>query len=85
VTQSEGPDLAQLERLARAGGGRAFVAADSRALDQVFRAIDALEKSPVRSIIRTRYREWYAPWVAASLAALVLDRLLSAGRLWRLP
>jgi Ca-activated chloride channel family protein len=83
--QVEGPDLALLERLAHLGGGRAFVAADADALDRVFREIDALETSPIRGEIRTRYRERYAPWLALAMAALALDRLLSAGRLRRLP
>jgi Ca-activated chloride channel family protein len=81
----EGPDLALLDRLARIGGGRSFAATDAEALAHVFRTIDALEKSPVRGEVRTRYREEYAPWVGLALACLVLDRLLSAGRLRRLP
>ena len=80
-----GPDLALLERLAETGRGRSFAATDTAALGRVFQAIDALEKSPVRGEVRTRYREEYAPWVGLALACLVLDRLLSAGRLRRLP
>jgi Ca-activated chloride channel family protein len=83
--KSEGPDLALLERLAQLGGGRPFVAADAEALESVFRSIDALERSPVRGTIRTRYDERYAPWVALALMALALDRLVCAGRLRRLP
>ena len=74
-----------LERLARIGGGRPFAATDTAALDRIFQTIDVLEKSPVRGEVRIRYREEYAPWVGGALAALVLDRLLSAGRLRRLP
>lgn len=80
-----GPDFALLRRLADLGGGRAFVAADARALDDVFAAIDALEASPIQGTVRVRYREEYAPWAAAALALLVLDRLATAGRLRRLP
>jgi Ca-activated chloride channel family protein len=80
-----GPDFALLERLARIGGGRAFAAADADDLGRVFRTIDALEKSPVRVAIRTRYDERFAPWIIAGLALLTLDRLMSAGRLRRLP
>ena len=47
--------------------------------------LDALEKSPIRGAVRTRYREEYAPWVALALGCLVLDRLLAAGRFRRLP
>jgi Ca-activated chloride channel family protein len=81
----EGPDLTLLERLAKIGGGRTFAATDAAALRGVFATIDALEKSPVRGEIRTRYREEYALWVGLAVASLVLDRLLAAGRLVRLP
>jgi Ca-activated chloride channel family protein len=84
-TEVEGPDLALLEKLAEAGGGKAFAATDADALGRVFDAIDALEKSPVRGEVRTRYREHYAPLVAAALGLVVLDRWLAAGRLRRLP
>jgi Ca-activated chloride channel family protein len=83
--ESQGPDLALLERLAGIGGGRAFAASDTAALGRVFATIDALEKSPVRGAVRTRYREEYAPWVGLAVVCLLLDRLLSAGRLGRLP
>jgi Ca-activated chloride channel homolog len=79
------PDFALLESLAKIGGGRAFVAADTRSLDQVFQTIDTLEKSPVSGKILTRYRERFAPWVGLAAAFLVLDRLLSSGWLRRLP
>jgi Ca-activated chloride channel family protein len=85
AAEVEGPDLALLDRLARLGGGRSFAAHDTAALARIFQTIDALEKSPVRGTVRTRYREEYAPWVALALTCLVLDRLLSAGRLRRLP
>ncbi len=85
TTTVEGPDLALLERIARAGGGRAFAADDPGALIKVFQAIDVLEKSPVRGEVRTRYREQYAGWAFAALALLVVDRVLSVGPLRRLP
>ena len=75
-------------RLARWGTPVVTAAADvtdTAALGRIFQTLDALEKSPVRGEVRPRYREEYAPWVAVALAALVLDRLLSAGRLRRLP
>ncbi len=70
----------------RENRGRArFKAANANELDRVFRKIDTLEKSPVQGEIRTRYREEFRPWVVAALAFLTFDRLLSAGRLKRLP
>jgi Ca-activated chloride channel family protein len=80
-----GPDLELLRTMAEQGGGQAFVAADGRSLQNVFRAIDALATSPVRGTMRTRYRDWYASWIGAALAALAIDCLLLAGPLRRLP
>ncbi len=85
TSESEGPDFELLERLARVGRGRAFVAADAGALERVFTEIDAIEKSPIRGEVRTRYRERYGPWVVAALALVLTDRWLASGRLRRLP
>jgi Ca-activated chloride channel homolog len=79
------PNLALLERLATLTGGRSFAATDADALTEVFRTIDALEKSPVRGQILTRYNEHFAPWAGLAVCLLFLDRLLSLGRLRRLP
>jgi Ca-activated chloride channel family protein len=80
-----GPNLPLLQRLAELAGGRSYVAADTDSLAKVFDAINKLEKSPIRGQILTRYDEHYATWAAAALGLLVLDRLLSLGRLRRLP
>jgi Ca-activated chloride channel homolog len=80
-----GPNLPLLERLAQLTGGRSFAATDVDTLAEVFRTIDELEKSPVRGQILTRYDEHYAPWAGLALGLLILDRLLSLGRLRRLP
>lgn len=85
VGEAEGPDLDLLRELARIGGGQLFVAADESQLDAIFQAIDALERSPVEATIRTRYHEWYPPWIAAVILLVVVDRLLADGRLRRLP
>ncbi|MEO6811609.1 MAG: VWA domain-containing protein [Isosphaeraceae bacterium] len=79
------PDFALLQTLADLGGGRLFAADDAQSLARVFKTIDRLETSPVTGTIRTRYREEFPPWVVGALALLVLDRLLSSGRLRRLP
>lgn len=81
----EGPDHELLAKLAELGGGKAFFATDAQALDDVFAAIDRLEKSPVHGEVRTRYREEYVPWAAWALGLVVVDRLLVAGWLRRLP
>jgi Ca-activated chloride channel family protein len=85
MAEIAGPNLPLLARLAALTGGRSFAATDTDALAKVFQTIDALEKSPVRGQILTRYDEHYAWWAGLALALLVLDRLLSPGRLRRLP
>ena len=81
----EGPDLELLAEIAKAGGGKPFEATDAEALDRVFAAIDVLERSPVRGEVRTRYDERFPPWAAAALGLILVDRVLAAGRLRRLP
>ncbi|MDR3636788.1 MAG: VWA domain-containing protein [Isosphaeraceae bacterium] len=85
TSEVAGPDVALLEKIAETGGGRAFRATDAHMLDDVFNTIDRIEKSPVRGTIQTRYRELFGPWVAVALALFVTDRLLSGGKLARLP
>ena len=82
---SDGPDLGLLDRLAKVGGGRAFVATDADSLGSIFGEIDAMEKSPVAGTVRTLYREEYAPWASVALAFLAIDLAMGAGRLRRLP
>ena len=74
-----------LARLAELTGGRSFSATNVDALDKVFERIDALEKSPVRGKILTRYEEHYGLCAGFAVVMLVLDRMLAMGRLRRLP
>ncbi|WP_337173623.1 VWA domain-containing protein [Paludisphaera sp.] len=85
VAERQGPDVELLRGMADATGGRSFRATDVDALDGVFRAIDALEKTEIREEIRTRYDERFAPWAAAAVGLIALDRLLTCGRLRRIP
>jgi Ca-activated chloride channel family protein len=81
----EGPDLVLLQEMADLGGGRMFVADDAAGLAAVLREVDALERSPVQGTIHTRYRDWYYVGLAAAVVLLVIDRIVSAGRLRRVP
>ncbi len=83
--QSSGPNLELLERLAKLTGGRSFAATDTDALNEVFRTIDALEKSPVSGHEFTRYEERYVRWAVLAVGLLLIERVLSQGRLRRLP
>jgi Ca-activated chloride channel family protein len=85
TSDAEGPNLRLLEQLAKLTGGRSFAATDADALDEVFKTIDALEKSPVRGQETTRYHEHYGLWARRALALVLLSWLLSQGPLRRLP
>jgi len=74
-----------LTEIATSTGGRYFRAKDSEALSRIFRQIDGLEKTPVRVTRYTRYSEVTKPLILLGLAALVLELLVSATRLVRVP
>ncbi len=81
----EGPNVPLLEKLAELTGGRSFVATDADALNDVFRTIDSLEKSPIRGRILTRYDEDFAVYASLALTLLLVERFLRLGKLGRLP
>ncbi len=83
--RSDGPNMPLLEHMANLTGGRAFASGDLRALEQVFKTIDTLEKSPVQGRILTRYNEHYPVLAFAAVVLLGLDLLCSQGRLRRIP
>jgi Ca-activated chloride channel family protein len=69
-----------LQELARTTGGQYFLAHDTAALVRACRAIDALERSDIRSFQYRRYHEGYLYLALAAFAlfagALALDRTL---------
>jgi Ca-activated chloride channel homolog len=83
--EPEGPNIPLLEKLAQLTGGRSFVATNADALDEIFRTIDTLEKSPIRGQILTRYDEHFAVYAGLSLTLLLMERFLRQGKLARLP
>jgi Ca-activated chloride channel family protein len=67
-----------LKRIADATGARFFRATDSRALSETFTAIDALERSEIRSATYTRWREAFPQLLVPSAALLALAAALAA-------
>ncbi len=68
------PEL--LAEVARITGGSSFRARDSKALKEVFEAIDGLEKTEFTSTKLVRYRERFEPWAVAALVVLLLGTAL---------
>jgi Ca-activated chloride channel family protein len=67
-----------LRLIAQRTGGRYWKATDRRSLQEIFRDIDRLEKTPLRVKRYVRYRESFAPLAFACLALLALP-LAAAG------
>ncbi len=74
------PEL--LAEVSRIAGGSSFRARDAQALEEVFEAIDALEKTEFTSTKLVRYRERFEPWAVAALVLLLVGTALEglAGR-----
>jgi len=70
-------DTKQLEILAEATGGRFFRAADAPSMGQVYRDIDALEKT---GIVEPRHeiREKFLPYLAAAVSLILTGMLLQS-------
>lgn len=64
------PEL--LAEIARRTGGSSYRARDSKALQDVFAEIDALETTEFTSTRLERYRERFEPWGFAALVVLLL-------------
>ncbi len=78
-------DEETLKQLARVTGGRYFHAADSKALESVYAAIDQLEKTETEGRIYTRYNELYARALVPGLLLIVLEVLLRSTWLRSVP
>jgi len=67
-----------LRLIAQRTGGRYWKATDRRSLQETFRDIDRLEKTPLRVKRYVRYREAFAPLALAGLALLTLPLAAAA-------
>jgi len=78
-------DEATLREIARISGGEYFRATDMERLKEIYARIDQMEKTEIEIEDYTRYEEAFAPFAAAGLAVLLLERILAYSRLGRLP
>jgi Ca-activated chloride channel family protein len=78
-------DETTLTRIAETTGGRYFRATDAEALDRIFREIDALEKTTVETREWVNYSEFGSFLALPALALLLLETVLGATVLRRLP
>jgi Ca-activated chloride channel family protein len=85
VRQPNEIDEAMLKRISESTGALYFRATDLRGLEDVYRRIDAMEKTEMDVTQYTRFEERFAVWVAAGMALLALEKALSLTRLGRHP
>lgn len=78
-------DEALLQRMADATGGQYFRATDLASLEDIYRQIDRMEKTPIESRRYLRYEERFAGWAAAGAILLLIEAALSLSRFGRLP
>ncbi len=78
-------DLELLTKIADSTGGQMFQATDPEALEKIFRTIDELETARYKTVVSTWYRELLAWFVLPALLLLLLEGVLTATWLKRLP
>lgn len=74
------PEL--LTHIAKITSGRFYRVTEADALPSVFKEIDQLEKTEVKSTERVRYEEAFQKWVKFALLFLLIELVLSVGW-WR--
>lgn len=85
VQQRVDLDEPLLRRIAEGSGGRYFRATDADGFEEAMRSIDALEKTEVESRVRTIYAERFHLALVPAGILVLLEVLLAAGRLRRIP
>ena len=78
-------DEDSLKKIAEQTGGRYFRATDSDSLKQIYAQIDSLEKSEVKWIDHSEYRELFPLFLIPTLLLVLFETILSQTRLRRVP
>ena len=78
-------DEDSLKKIAEQTGGRYFRATDSDSLKQIYAQIDSLEKSEVKWIDHSEYRELFPLLLIPALLLLLTETVLTQTRLRRVP
>ncbi len=85
LMQRAGIDEDSLKKIAAQTGGRYFRATDSDSLKQIYAQIDSLEKSEVKWIDHSEYRELFPLFLIPALLLVFAEMLLTQTRLRRVP
>ncbi len=85
IQRGPGVDKQTLSRLAEATGGIFRMAEDVETLREVYKEIDALEKSEIESVRYTDYKEQFTPFGLTAMLLLILEILLRTTLFRRVP
>ena len=80
--QVEPLDADALKQIAAIGNGQFFRATDTRSLEEIYKQIDALEKSSFEMKQYRQYRDLF-PWFLAAGAGLLLVQTALGQTVWR--
>lgn len=78
-------DEKTLQEIAHTTGAKYFRATDRESLKNIYAQIDSLEKTDVKVLDRSEYRELFSYFLIPGLILILLDTLLSQTRLRRIP
>lgn len=81
----QGFNEALMKSIAESTGGLYRRATDGESLERIYQEIGTLEKTEVRSVEFTSYRERFVPWAVAGTALLLFEFLLARILLRRVP
>ncbi|MBN1818160.1 MAG: VWA domain-containing protein [Sedimentisphaerales bacterium] len=80
-----GPDDRLLTTIAQMTGGFYGRATDTETLREIYRRIDALEKTEVKSVQYVDFAEQFSPWALGGLLLLLLEMILSCTVFRKIP
>jgi Ca-activated chloride channel family protein len=78
-------DEKTLQKIAEITGGQYFRATNNRSLRAIYDEIDEMEKTRIEVKAYKAYTEVFYPWAMAGIAAVLLEFVLSASLLRKLP
>ncbi len=78
-------DEKTLQEIAETTGAKYFRATDRESLKNIYQQIDNLEKSEVKILDRSQYRELFVYFLVPGLIIIILETLLSHTRLRKIP
>ena len=83
--RNQGADTRTLKAIADGTGGKFYEARDARALGEIYREIDELERSEIESLRFMDYKELFLPFAIAAFLVLALETALNCTLFRKIP